>query len=333
MINPPDLNGSDRAAIFLMSLEEREATEVLKHMPVSQVQKIGQAMATLSKVSREEADEVLSYFTHIVESEAPLSGRSPQFLKRLLSGSLGEDQAASLLESLAGDAPTGLDSLQLMESKQVAELIRQEHPQVMAIVLAGLETKKSADIIAQLPARVSSDIIARIAKLEEVPQHAIEELDDVLRERSSGSAGYKVQAIGGVRAAAEILNATHKESGKKILEDLDERDADLSEQIQENMIVFENLRTLDDRGMQALLREVTSETLILALKGAEEALRSKVFGNMSKRAAELLNDELDAKGPVRVSEVEDAQKEIVSIARRMADDGTLQLGTGSDDFI
>ncbi|MFW2404656.1 MAG: flagellar motor switch protein FliG [Gammaproteobacteria bacterium] len=333
MINVQDLSGSDRAAIFLMSLEEREATEVLKHMPVNQVQKIGQAMASLSKVSREEADEVLSYFTHIVESEAPLSGRSPQFLKRLLSGSLGEDQAATLLESLAGDAPTGLDSLQLMESKQVAELIRQEHPQVMAIVLAGLETKKSADIIAQLPPRVASDIIARIAKLEEVPQHAIEELDDVLRERSSGSTGYKVQAIGGVRAAAEILNATHKESGKKILEDLDERDTDLSEEIQENMIVFENLRTLDDRGMQALLREVTSETLILALKGAEEALRSKVFGNMSKRAAELLQDDLEAKGPVRVSEVEDAQKEIVAVARRMADDGTLQLGTGSDDFI
>ncbi|MGI9343783.1 MAG: flagellar motor switch protein FliG [Gammaproteobacteria bacterium] len=333
MINVQDLNGSDRAAIFLMSLEEREATEVLKHMPVAQVQKIGQAMAGLEKVSREEADEVLSYFTHIVESEAPLSGRSPQFLKRLLSGSLGEDQANTLLESLAGDAPTGLDSLQLMESKQVAELIRQEHPQVMAIVLAGLETKKSAEIISQLPTRVSADIIGRIAKLEEVPQHAIEELDEVLRERSSTSTGYKVQAIGGVRAAAEILNASNKDSGKKILEDLDERDADLSEEIQENMIVFENLRTLDDRGMQALLREVTSESLVMALKGAEEALKSKVFGNMSKRAAELLQDDLEAKGPVRVSEVEEAQKEIVSIARRMSDEGTLQLGTGSDDFI
>jgi flagellar motor switch protein FliG len=333
MINVQDLSGSDRAAIFLMSLEEREATEVLKHMPVAQVQKIGQAMAGLEKVSREEADEVLSYFTHIVESEAPLSGRSPQFLKRLLSGSLGEDQANTLLESLAGDAPTGLDSLQLMESKQVAELIRQEHPQVMAIVLAGLETKKSAEIISQLPTRVSADIIGRIAKLEEVPQHAIEELDEVLRERSSTSTGYKVQAIGGVRAAAEILNASNKDSGKKILEDLDERDADLSEEIQENMIVFENLRTLDDRGMQALLREVTSESLVMALKGAEEALKSKVFGNMSKRAAELLQDDLEAKGPVRVSEVEEAQKEIVSIARRMSDEGTLQLGTGSDDFI
>jgi len=316
-----------------MSLEEREATEVLKHMPVAQVQKIGQAMAGLDKVSREEADEVLSYFTHIVESEAPLSGRSPQFLKRLLSGSLGEDQANTLLESLAGDAPTGLDSLQLMESKQVAELIRQEHPQVMAIVLAGLETKKSAEIISQLPTRVSADIIGRIAKLEEVPQHAIEELDEVLRERSSSSTGYKVQAIGGVRAAAEILNASNKDSGKKILEDLDERDADLSEEIQENMIVFENLRALDDRGMQALLREVTSESLVMALKGAEEALKNKVFGNMSKRAAELLQDDLEAKGPVRVSEVEEAQKEIVSIARRMSDEGTLQLGTGSDDFI
>lgn len=331
--NQIELTGSNRAAIFLMSLKEREATEVLKHLPVAQVQKIGQAMATLAKVSREEADDVLSNFTLVVESEAPLTGRSPQFLKRLLSGSLGEDEANTLLERLAEDSPSGLDSLQLMESKQVAELIRQEHPQVMAIVLAGLETKKSAEIIAELPTRIASDIIERIATLEEVPQHAIQELDDVLRERSSESTGFKVQTMGGIRSAAEILNATRKESGKKILDDLDEREAELSEEIQDNMIIFENLKMLDDRGVQALLREITSETLILALKGAEDVMKDKIFNNMSKRAAELLRDDLEAKGPVRVSEVEDAQKEIVGVARRLADEGTLQLGSGSDDFV
>ena len=324
---------TDRAAIFLMSLGEREATEVLKHMPVSEVQKLGKAMATIDKVSVDQAENVLAMFTEILETEAPLAGRSPQFLKRLLSGSLGEERANSLLGRLADDVPTGLDSLQLMESHEVTELIRAEHPQVIAIVLAGLEAKKSGEILAELPKKLASEIIARIARMEEVPRHAIEELDRVMQQRSSMSSGFKVAAIGGVRTAAEILNAAKKETGEKIIADLDERDKDRSEQIQENMFIFENLAMLDDRGMQTLLRDVTSESLVMALKGADDVIKEKVFGNMSKRAAELLKDDLDAKGPVRLSEVEEAQKEIVTTARRLADEGSLMLGTGGDEFV
>lgn len=327
------MSGSNRAAIFLMSLGEREATEVLKHLPVSEVQKLGKAMATIDKVSVEQADNVLEYFTEILETEAPLAGRSPQFLKRLLSGSLGEERANSLLGRLADDVPTGLDSLSLMEAHEITELIRNEHPQVIAIVLAGLESKKSGDVLAELPNKLAAEIIARIARMEEVPRHAIEELDRVMQQRSSQSSGFKVAAMGGVRAAAEILNASQKETGEKIIEELDERDKELSEQIQENMFVFENLATLDDRGMQTLLRDVTSESLILALKGADDEIKDKVFNNMSKRAAELLRDDLDAKGPVRLSEVEEAQKEIVTTARRLADEGSLMLGTGGDEFV
>lgn len=327
------MSGSNRAAIFLMSLGEREATEVLKHMPVSEVQKLGKAMATIDKVSVEQADNVLELFTEIVQTEAPLAGRSPQFLKRLLSGSLGEERANSLLGRLADDVPTGLDSLQLMESHEVTELIRGEHPQVIAIVLAGLESKKSGEILAELPNKLATEIITRIARMEEVPRHAIEELDRVMQQRSSSSSAFKVAAIGGVRTAAEILNAAHKETGDKIIEALDERDKELSEEIQENMFVFENLATLDDRGMQTLLRDVTSDSLVLALKGADDEIQDRVFSNMSKRAAELLRDDLDAKGPVRLSEVEEAQKEIVTTARRLADEGSLMLGTGGDEFV
>ena len=327
------MSGSNRAAIFLMSLGEREATEVLKHMPVSEVQKLGKAMATIDKVSVEQADSVLEHFTEILETEAPLAGRSPQFLKRLLSGSLGEERANSLLGRLADDVPTGLDSLSLMESHEVTELIRSEHPQVISIVLAGLESKKSGEILAELPNRLATEIIARIARMEEVPRHAIEELDRVMQQRSSQSSGFQVATMGGVRAAAEILNAAQKETGEKIIEELDERDKELSEEIQENMFIFENLATLDDRGMQTLLRDVTSESLVLALKGADDVIQEKVFGNMSKRAAELLRDDLDAKGPVRLSEVEEAQKEIVTTARRLADEGSLMLGTGGDEFV
>ncbi len=327
------MSGSNRAAIFLMSLGEREATEILKHLPVSEVQKLGKAMATIDKVSVEQADTVLEQFTEILETEAPLAGRSPQFLKRLLSGSLGEERANSLLGRLADDVPTGLDSLSLMEAHEVTELIRSEHPQVIAIVLAGLESKKAGDVLAELPNKMATEIIARIARMEEVPRHAIEELDKVMQQRSSQSSGFKVAAMGGVRTAAEILNASQKETGEKIIEELDERDKDLSERIQESMFVFENLIQLDDRGMQTLLRDVTSDSLVLALKGADEEIKDKVFGNMSKRAAELLKDDLDAKGPVRLSEVEEAQKEIVTTARRLADEGSLMLGTGGDEFV
>jgi flagellar motor switch protein FliG len=328
-----NLTGSERAAIFLMSLSESEAAAIMQHMAVGEVQKLGQAMASLRKISRDQADGVLAQFTQHVETEAPLSGRSPQFLKRLLTTSLGEEHASSLLERIVDDAPRGLESLQLMDPKEVAEVMHREHPQVIAIVLAGLEAKRSAQVLAQLPARLATDIVTRIARMDEVPQSAIEELDDVMQQHFSQRGGFKVTTMGGVRNAAEILNVVDKESSQRIIQDLDEHDPALSQEIQENMLVFENLLDIDDRGIQALVREVTSETLILALKGADEGMQRKIFKNMSKRAAELLQSDLDAKGPVRISDVEAAQKEIVTIARRLADDGSLILSTGGDDFI
>lgn len=328
-----DLSGSERAAIFLMSLSESEAAAIMQHMPVGEVQKLGQAMASLRKVSRDQADGVLSQFAQHVETEAPLGGRSPKFLKRLLTTSLGEERASSLLERIVDDEPRGLDSLQLMDPKEVAEVMHREHPQVIAIVLAGLEAKRSAQVLAQLPARLATDIVTRIARMDEVPQSAIEELDEVMQQHFSQRGGFKVTTMGGVRNAAEILNVVDKESSQRIIQDLDDNDPALSEEIQENMLVFENLLDVDDRGIQALVREVTSETLILALKGADEDMQRKIFKNMSKRAAELLQSDLEAKGPVRISDVEAAQKEIVTIARRLADEGSLMLSTGGDDFI
>jgi len=333
MTDVGSLNGSERAAIFLMSLTEAEAAEIMKHMAVSEVQKLGQAMAKLQNVSREQADLVLGSFTDSVETEAPLVGRSPQSLKRLLASSLGEDRAKSLMDRIVDDEPRGLESLQLMEAKEVAEVIHREHPQVIAIVLAGLEAKKSGEVVAQLPQRRRTDVVTRIAKMGEVPQSAIEELDDVMQQRFSQTGGFKVKAMGGVRIAAEILNIVDKEAEQKIFEELDEKDPALSQEIQESMFVFENLVDLDDRGIQALNREITSDVLLIALKGAEPELQDKIFRNMSKRAAELLRDDLEAKGPVRITEVEEAQKQIVATARKLADDGTIMIGSGGDDFL
>lgn len=327
------LSGPERAAIFLMSLTEDEASAIMKHMAVGEVQKLGQAMAKLRKVSRDQANHVLSDFTESVESEAPLVGRSPQSLKRLLSSSLGEERASSVLDRIVDEEPRGLDSLQLMDPKEIAEIVHREHPQVIAIVLAGLEPKKSALVMQQLPQVLATDVLSRIAKMDEVPQSAIEELDEVMQQRFSQSGGFKVTAMGGVRSAAEILNIVEKETEQKIIAELDERDPSLSQEIQDNMFVFENLRDLDDRGIQALVREVTSDTLVIALKGADEGMQDKIFSNMSKRAGELLRDELESKGPMRISDVEEAQKEIIGTARRLADEGTIMLGGGGDDFV
>jgi len=327
------LSGSERAAIFLMSLTEEEAAGIMQHMAVSEVQKLGQAMASLRKVTRDQADLVMGTFTESVETEAPLVGRSPQSLKRLLSSSLGEERASSVLDRIVDDEPRGLDSLQMMDPKEITEIIHREHPQVIAIVLAGLEPKKSAKVMQQLPSLVATDVLSRIAKMDEVPQSAIEELDDVMQQRFSQSGGFKVTAMGGVRSAAEILNIVEKEMEQKIIGELDERDPILSQEIQDNMFVFENLRELDDRGIQALVREITSDVLVIALKGAEEAMQERIFSNMSKRAGELLKDELESKGPVRISDVEEAQKEIVGVARRLADEGSIMLGGSGDDFV
>ena len=334
MVDVANLSGSERAAIFLMSLSEAEAAEIMKHMGVSEVQKIGQAMASLRKVSRADADHVLESFTHNVESEAPLAGRSPQFLKRLLSTSLGEERATTMMERLVeDDQPKGLDSLQLMGAKEVADIIHKEHPQIIAIVLAGLDPKKSSQVISELPDRLATDVISRIANMQEVPQEAIQELDRVMQQNFSNASSFKVTTMGGIRSAAQILNSVEKDLGKKIISDLDETNENLSQEIQDNMFIFENLLDVDNRGIQALVREITSDTLILALKGADEAMQHKIFSNMSKRAAELLRSDLEAKGPVKISEVEEAQKEIVSTARRLAEDGTLLLGNSSDEFV
>ncbi len=303
-----NLSGTERAAIFLMSLSEKEAAEVMRHMPVSEVQRLGKAMASMRKVTRSQADSVLSQFTDNAEKEPPGIGASPTFLKRVLSSSLGEEKASQVLERLIDDEPRGLDSLQLMEAKEITEIIHREHPQVIAVVLAGLEAPKSAQVIAQLP----------------VP----------LQQRfSQAGSGFKVTAMGGVRSAAEILNLVGKDIEHQIIETLNTDNPPLCQEIQDNMFVFENLLKVDDRGIQALVREVTTDVLVVALKGADAELQDKIFRNMSKRAGEMLRGDLEAKGPVRLAEVEAAQKEIVGTARRLADEGTIMLGTGGDDFV
>jgi len=327
------MSGVEQAAIFLMSLGEREASEVLKHMSVGEVQRLGKAMASMKKVTRDQADNALKMFTDNVVSDAPLAGGSPRFLRRLLTSSLGEEHAEKMMERLMEDGQAGLDSLQLMDAKEIADVIYSEHPQVVAIVMAGLDPGKSAQVLNLMPQARATDIVRRIALLDEVPHDSIEELDSLMQQSVSSSSASRVAQMGGVRCVADILNAVGKPTEERIFEQLDETDAALSQEIQDNMFVFESLVDVDDRGMQMLAREVTTDQLVVALKGADEALANKFYGNMSKRAAEMLKSDLEAKGPVRLAEVEEAQREIVAVARKLAEDGTLILGNEANDFV
>ena len=253
----------------------------------------------------------------------------------MLVEALGEDKASGLIDRiLIGRNTKGLDALKWMDARAVAEIIRLEHPQIIAIVLSYLDPDHAAEVLSFLPERLRPDVVMRIALLDGIPPAALQELDEILEKQFAGSDNVKSSpGVGGIKRAADILNFMESSVESQILETIKEADADLSQQIQDKMFVFENLVDVDDRGIQALLREVSTDTLIIALKGADEAIKEKIFKNMSKRAAEMLKEDLEAKGPVRVSEVEAAQKEILAIARRMAESGELVLGGKGEEFV
>lgn len=332
--DPEKMTGVDRAAIFLMSLGEEEAAMVMKHMGPKEVQAVGMAMAELSNVTQEHAKYVMNDFIKIIQTQTALGVDSDDYVRRMLEGALGADKASGMIDRiLLGRNSKGLEQLKWMEARSVAEFIRLEHPQIIAIVLSYLEADQSAEVLAQFPDRVRADIVMRIASLDGVQPAALKELDEIMERQFSGKGGPQTSSIGGIKTAAEILNLVDGSIEADIMDQIKEIDADLGQQIQDKMFVFDNLIDVDDRGIQALLREVSTDNLLLSLKAAEEGLKEKIFKNMSKRAAEMLRDDLEARGPVKLSEVEAAQKEILAIARRMSDAGEIVLGGGGDEMV
>ncbi len=329
------LSGSERAAVLLLTLGEQDAAEVLKHMGPKEVQKVGSAMATLSNISRSQVGEVLENFQAEVENQTALGVGSDEYIRNVLVGALGEDKAGNVIDRiLMGQNTKGLEALKWMDGRAVSEIIRLEHPQIMSIVLSYLDPDHAAEVLSYLPDRVRTDVLLRIATLDGVQPSALMELDEIMEKQFAGKDSVKSSAVGGVKSAANILNFVESSMEGELMESIKDVDAELGQQIQDLMFVFDNLVDVDDRGIQALLREVSSDVLILALKGADEAIKEKIFKNMSKRAAEMMRDDLEAKGPVRLSEVEGAQKEILATARRMADAGDIMLGgKGGESFV
>ncbi|MCU7848261.1 MAG: flagellar motor switch protein FliG [Candidatus Thiodiazotropha sp. (ex Lucinoma kastoroae)] len=328
------IGGVVRSAILLLALGEKDAAELLRHMGPKEVQDVGLAMASLTDVTTDQMEGVMHHFVSTLEQQTALGLGSDDYIRNMLTNALGEDKAGGVIDRiLLGRNSKGLEQLKWMDPRAIAELIRLEHPQIIAIVLSFLEPDQAAQVVSQFPDRVRTDVIMRIATLDGIQPAALKELDEILEKQFSGASNVKSSSLGGVKTAAEILNMLDGAVESKLMEEITEVDNDLGQELQDNMFVFENLIDVDDRGIQSLLREVSTEQLLLALRGADEALKEKIFKNMSKRAAEMLKDDLEAAAPAKLSDVEASQKEILQVARRLADAGEIMLGGGGDEFV
>ncbi len=328
----PKRTGAERAAILLLTLGEQSAAEVLKHMDTDDVQRVGIAMSTIPTVSRNEVQSVLGVFKENVDSHS-ITG-SDDYIRKVLTAALGGDRANTITDRIQlGGNTKGLASLKLMDARAVANLVRQEHPQIIAIVLAYLDADRAAEVLAILPDTLRSEVVMRIATLNGIQPAALNELDDIMANRFSGKNMVRTSVLGGPKVAANIINYLDGSQSNAMMEEIAAADEQLATSIQDMMFVFNDLLDVDDRGVQELLRGVPADKLLLALKGADDRIKEKIFKNMSQRAAEMLKDDLESRGPVRLSDVESAQKEIVTVARRLAEAGTISLGGTEEEYV
>jgi len=322
-----ELAGTQRAAILLMSLGEQDAANVLKQLDARDVQRLGIAMAELKEVSRDQMTSVLDKFIGVVDGKANIASGSQDYVRRVLTQAVGKQKADLLLDRVStGQTGQGIEALKWMDSKAVAQIISGEHPQIAAIVLSHLEPEQSAGILPLLSEEMRTDVLMRIASLNEVPQSALTELDQLVEKQANVAPPATLRRIGGARTVANILNAMERDKSGEELGKIEQADGEMHSRIKDLLFIFDNLLTVDDRGIQALLREVSSDTLAVALRGAEPEVQDKILRNMSKRAAEILKDDMEARGPVKLTDVEAAQKEIVVVAQRLAEEGTISLG-------
>ena len=327
-----DDKGVEDAAILLMTLGEEEASEVFKHLQPKEVQKLGETIAKLKVVPRTRVEDVLERFDKIAGQQSMLVSDTDEYVRQVLRKALGEDKANLLLDRiLQGSDVSSIESLKWMDPASVAELLRNEHPQIVAAILAHLDFDQGSSVLKLWTERQRNEVLIRIATLDGVQPTALKDLNEVMSQILAGGDRMKKSSLGGVKAAAEIINMMGSATEASALDYIRELDSELAQKVMDNMFTFDDLEKIDDKGIQSLLKEVQSESLVLALKGANPELREKVFRNMSTRAAETLREDLESRGPVRLSEVEAEQKEMLKIVRRLVDEGQIVLATGGDD--
>jgi len=327
--------GLTNAAVLMMTLGEEAASEVFKFLPPKDVQKLGETITGLRSISRERVERVLGKFADITSSQTLLVGDTNSYVRNVLQRALGLDKATMLLDRIMeGNDVSGIESLKWMDAVSIAELLRNEHPQIVAAILVHLDYELIANVLKEFTELMRHDIIMRIANLEGIQPTALQDLNDVLYRSLSGGEKIRKTNLGGVKSAAEIINFMGAAMENTVLEAIRNEDADLAQKILDNMYVFEDLLSLDDQSVRLALREIAGDKLVLALKGASPVLREKIFSNLSTRAAQSLREDLDSLGPVRLSEVVAQQKEIIKTVRRLADEGQISLGgTSSDSFV
>lgn len=327
-----DDRGLNDAAILLMSLGEEEAAEVFKHLSPKEVQKLGETIARMRGVSKEKVDFVIARFTDDCAAQSLLVEDASGYVKSVLRRALGDDKAALLLDRiLQGGDVSGIESLKWMDPVSVAELLRNEHPQIVAAILVHLEHEQAAAVLMQLPERLRSEVMLRVATLEGIQPSALKDLNEVLYKVLAGGDKIRKTSLGGVKTAAEIINQMGGNADVAVLDTIRNYDADLAQKIMDKMFVFDDLVKLDDRSLQLVLREVPSETLIVSLKGGSMEVRDKILANMSMRASAALREDLESRGPMRLSEVEAQQKEILKVVRRLAEENQITIGGGVED--
>ncbi len=332
MAAPTEDAGVDKAAILLMSLGEEAAAGVFRHLAPKEVQALGEAISKMRAVSPERVDKVLEAFEKLAGGDRMLVSDSNEYVKSVLKRALGDDKANLLLDRiLQGSDVSGIESLKWMDAQGVAELLRNEHPQIVAAILVHLEFDQASAVLKLFSERQRNEVMVRVATLDGIQPSALRDLNDVMTRLLAGGERGKKASMGGAKAAAEMLNLLGGGLDTTVLDFVREADADLAQKIMDNMFVFDDVEKIDDKGIQALMKEVQSESLVVALKGATPALREKIFRNMSSRAAETLKEDLESRGPVRLSDVEAEQKEMLKIVRRLADEGQIVLAGGADD--
>ena len=332
---PTNLNPAEKAAVLMMALGEADAAEVIKFLTPREVNRLSGAIARLNKVPKGIVENVMGEFVARIRDETAIGLGVTDYLRGALGKALGEERASALLERIMnGGDSAGIEAVKWEDPRVVAEMIREEHPQIIAMILAYVESEQAQEIMQALPDGVIEQVIPRLATLEVIPPSAVHELNEALEDQLSGdSQQVRLSNVGGIKAAAEILNRFDASRAQTVLDRLKSIDPDLSQRIYDNMFVFHDLLEIDDRSIRTLLQEVNQALLVPALKGVDTALREKITRNMSQRAAESLNEEIEAKGPVRVSEVEAAQKEIITIAKRLEQEGRIILRTDAKDLV
>ena len=330
-----ELTGTQKSAILMMLLGEDEAAEVLKNLSPREVQHLGTAMYSVPTADQETVNSVLDEFLEIIKKQTSLGLGAGNYIRNVLQKALGDDKAQSVLSRITpASSERPIEILDWMDARSIAELVQDEHPQIVALIISYLDFGLASDVLGLLDTQMQSEVIIRIATLEMVDPAALRELEKVMQSKFKANTSLRSSQVGGVKAAAKIMNFTKETMEKRILNDVKKADKDLMQAIQDNMFTFDNLGMSDDRSLQTLLRSVEMEDLILSLKGADEFLKDKLFGCMSSRAAANIQDEMEALGPIRLTEVQNAQKRIIAVARKMSDEGTIVLaGRGGDEMV